>query len=618
VRHTDLARARGGLAAALLLAALPLPVSAATLARGGQTTLRVVVPADAIPPEMAAAQELVSYLERATSARFPLVTEERVEGDAPAIWVGPTARSRAVGFDTEALGAEEWRIRTVGDDLILVVGRPRGTLYAVYRFLEDHAGVRWWNPFEEHVPYRPDLEVEVDAAGRPAFAYRDVQGVRGPAVFHARSRANGHFSFLTPVYGGSERYGLPFMVHTFFQYLPPEVYFAAHPEFYSERDGERIGERTQLCLANDALLDVVTGKLEEYIERSRTEAAAEGQVPPRLFSFSQNDWPRPCTCEGCRALDKREKSHSGSLVRFINRLAESVARTHPDVLLDTLAYDYTLRPPHSLSLRDNVVVRFADLQYRDFSKPVTHRANREVRRALEGWRERTSHLRVWCYTVTFGHEPNNLPLPNLKVIAEDFRYYLEQGVEGLFIQHEHPVHADMRDLKSWVIFKLAEEPERDLDRLVVDFTNGYYGLAARTVREYLQLLEQAVRRKPSPIRHPTHYEQYRYLTPAILRRAHSLFDRAEQEVAGDPVLVRRLRHARLALDRATLLLWEDELAEPSRRGGSGERLDPRVIAERYRETAYEQIGIRIGMRRQGEMRALVDDEIAEALAGIGD
>jgi hypothetical protein len=30
------------------------------------------------------------------------------------------------------LGTEEWTIRSVGRDLFLVGGRPRGTLYAVY------------------------------------------------------------------------------------------------------------------------------------------------------------------------------------------------------------------------------------------------------------------------------------------------------------------------------------------------------------------------------------------------------------------------------------------------------------------------------------------------------
>jgi hypothetical protein len=605
-----------GLATALWLAAIPVPAEAMTIAREARTSLSVVLPEEAIPSERKAAEELASYLERVTSAEFPVVLESRARAGEPAIWVGPTARSRGLGIDADALGPEQWVIRTAGDDLVLVGGRPRGTLYAVYRFLEDHVGVRWWSPFEEYVPVRPDLEVEVDAAGRPAFPYRDIHGVPGPPVFHARNRANGHYSFLTAAHGGNEGYGPPFMVHTFFQYVPPEEHFETHPEFFSERDGKRVGKRSQLCLTNEALLKLVAGKLEAYIEQARIEAEAKGERPPRLFSVSQNDWRKPCTCERCGELDEREGSRAGSLVHFVNLLADSIAAEHPDVRIDTLAYDYTLPPPREERLRDNVVVRLADLQYRDFSKPVTHRANREVRRAIQGWGRVTNHLRIWGYTVTFGRRAHNLPLPNLQVIAADFRYYLAQGVEGLFIQHNHPVLADMRDLKQWILFKLAEDPARDLDALVSEFTEGFYGPAGKTIREYLRMLESAARRKRSPIRFPTDYEQYRYLTPAFLRRAQSLFDRGEREVAGDPVLLRRLRHARLSLDRATLLRWDDALAAPARRADAGPPIDPETVAERYRETALEQIEIRIRPGRRGELRDKVDREIAKLLSRI--
>jgi hypothetical protein len=303
-------------------------------------------------------------------------------------------------------------------------------------------------------------------------------------------------------------------------------------------------------------------------------------------------------------------------VQFINRLADSVARKYPDVLLDTLAYDYTLPPPRRLRLRNNVVVRLADLQSREFLRPVTHRSNRKLRRTIERWAKHTSHLRIWGYTVTFGHTPNNLPLPNLRVIAEDFRYYREQKIEGLFIQHDHPVHADMRDLKLWIVFKLAEDPTRDLDALIRDFTDGFYGPAGGTVREYLAALERAARRTPSSIRHPTEASQYRYLTPEFLRRAHALFDRAEDEVRGNRTLTRRVRHARLTLDRATLLLWDASLTAPPGSAEDGAPLDPDRVARRYRKTAIEQAKRRLPPYREDEVRKQVVREVAKGLRRI--
>ena len=593
---------------------------ALTVAERGETQLRLVLSGAAIPSERTAAEELSSYLERVTSARFPIVSEGQVEDDGPAIWVGPTERSRRLGIDEKRLGPEEWRIRTDGEHLVLVGGRPRGTLYAVYRFLEDFVGVRWWTPFEEAVPRRPDLSIgEIDVGDKPAFAYRDLFGLRGSNLFHARNRANGHFSFLSPAHGGNEGYGPPYHVHTFFLYLPPDEHFESHPEFYSEIEGVRSPRKSQLCLTNDALLDVVEAKLRENIEASRVEAEREQAAPPRLFDWSHNDWGRPCTCKPCTELAAREGGQTGPLVHFINRLAGRIAKDYPDVYLDTLAYTHTFRPPRNLRLASNVVLRLAALQYRDYAKPLTDRANREYREALDGWREKTEHLRIWDYTVTFGQRANNLPFPNLPVVAADFRYYLEHGVEGLFIQHDHPVLADMRDLKLWCVFKLAEDPTRDLGALIVEFTDGFYGPAAETIREYLTLLDRAAERKPASIRFAVNYEQYRYLEPRLIRRSQTLFDTAEQQVAGDAVLLRRLRHARLSLDRATLLRWDPDLAKPERsRARPGAAIDPLVVAERYRDTAFEQIAIRIHPSRRDKKRQRVNREIKKLLGRLDD
>ena len=59
----------------------------------------------------------------------------------------------------------------------------------------------------------------------------------------------------------------------------------------------------------------------------------------------------------------------------------------------------------------------------------------------------------------------------------------------------------------------------------------------------------------------------------------------------------RVRHARLSLDRATLL-------------GVGEGLaDRRVVAERYRQTWVEQIELRLPRDRWGAARLEIDREL---------
>ncbi|MDX1387894.1 MAG: DUF4838 domain-containing protein, partial [Acidobacteriota bacterium] len=541
-----------------LVAALALPpvvcAGAVVVARNGEAKLPIVVPLEATPQETTAALELAAYLEKVTAASFAIRAEEKDE--IPAIYVGDTSAARALGIDPAALGAEEWVIRTTGGRLVLAGGRPRGTLYAVYHLLEDVVGVRWWTPYDESVPGKRRLRFRnLAERGEPAFAYRDVHGIDGPPVFCARSRVNGHFARLSPEYGGTIGYGPPKQVHTFGLYVDPDEYFEDHPEYFSEIDGERTPVQTQLCLTNEDLRDLVIGKLRAYIEQSRESARAAGQEAPSLFAISPNDWARPCQCALCSAVVERTGAESGVLLDFVNHVAEAIEEEYPEVTIDTLGYYYTFPPPREIRPRDNVVVRVAGLLERDFSSSVLDTNNTVYREGVESWATIAPRMRIWDYTVTFGKD-GDLPLPNLLYLAEDYRYYLDLGVDGLFVQHEHPISADLRDLKLWVLLKILEDPRQDTDRLIREFTDGYYGKAGKYVRRYLRLLDEAAGRHDHFIGHRATAEDYVYVDARFALKAAKVFDRAEKAVDHHPVLRRRVRHARLSLDRATLERWD--------------------------------------------------------------
>jgi len=612
-----------GRAARLLALAIPLVngslVGASTdeivLAERGKARMRIVIPRESTAVERTAAEELARYLKGVTGARFRIKTEKPKKRGRPAIYVGATefAESLGRGFSGEA--DEAWSVRGRQGSLVLSGGPRRGTLYAVYRFLEDHVGVHWWTPWDELVPLRGDLRWDgIDDEGSPRFVYRDIYGTVGPRAFWARNRVNGHFSYLSDRYGGREEYGPPDQVHNLFRYVPPEDYFLSHPEFFSELDGERTHERAQLCFSSGELAALVGEKLKGYIEQARATARENGETPPRIFALSQNDVGGACECAKCRETIEREGSQSGTLVTFINRVASEVAQQYPEILIDTLAYSFTFDPPRRLSYSANVSVRLAALYGRDFSRPITDPVHQWYREAIDGWRARTEHLRIWDYIVTYGREAN-LPIPNLPVVAVDLRYYLDHGVEGVFIQQDHPVLADMRDLKLWVLAKLVEEPQRDLDRLVLEFTDGYYGAAGVEVRRYLDLLEAAVTAKPPTLHYPPALTDYGYLDAEFLFRAQELFERAERRVAEDAELLGRVRRARFSLDRATVLLWEDRFGlEAVVRDEQDRQLGLRAVAERARATAHATIEQRIAESQRADRRRRIDRELGRVIA----
>ena len=118
-----------------------MPAHALTLAEAEHAQAAIVVGTEPTPAEETAAAELALYLRKITGAGFAVMPE----GESPKakrLLVGPSREARRIlGGDTvDGLGPEEYIIRTVGEDLLLVGGRPRGSLYAVYSFLEDDLG----------------------------------------------------------------------------------------------------------------------------------------------------------------------------------------------------------------------------------------------------------------------------------------------------------------------------------------------------------------------------------------------------------------------------------------------------------------------------------------------
>ncbi|MFO0982996.1 MAG: DUF4838 domain-containing protein [Planctomycetota bacterium] len=173
----------------------------------------------------------------------------------------------------------------------------------------------------------------------PRLEYRECYFTDAFATsFAIANRLNGARHELSASDGGHVTYS--HFVHTFYEIVPPDRYFATHPEYFALVDGERRGEHAQLCLTNPAVVQLAIAAVRSWIA-SDPDAA--------IFSVSQNDCLNPCACDGCRAIDDREGSHAGSLLAFVNQVAAAIAAEHPDRAIDTLAYQYTRKPPRTPS-----------------------------------------------------------------------------------------------------------------------------------------------------------------------------------------------------------------------------------------------------------------------------
>jgi len=599
---------------AIGLVGMTSPSVALDLVGSGKRPLPIVLAADALLPERTAAAELADYLGRVTGAPFTVQVEGVKAAPARAIHVGPTRAALALGLGPDALGPEEWAIRTGSYGLVLAGGRPRGTLYAVYRFLEDVIGVHWWNPWEETVPTRATLSVgRLDLRGQPGFRYRDIYMIYGHdgGRFAARNRLNRDGDVpITAEYGGTMDYGPPYHVHTFYSYIPPETYFADHPEWFSLIGGKHQAEGGQLCLTNPELRRVFLEKLRAYIETSAAEAQKAGKPAPLVFSVSQNDWAGACECEACQAIAKAEGSEAGPLLDFVNAMADGIRDDHPDVFIDTLAYMHTEPPPKTIKPRDSVIIRLCDTGS-NFTRPITDPQNTRFREFLLSWAAIAKNLRVWDYAVTYGR-PAGVPMASVDTYGPDLRFYKAHNVEGVFTELEYEILADMRDLKIWTLIKQLEQPERDTADFVKEFTDGFYGPAGRIVREYLDLLRGTSHERHVYLSMSGSAGHCLYATLPFVTKAQELFDSAEAACKGDEILLRRVRHARLPLDRITLQKLPDLTAEWVRQGHdpAAEPFARDALAERIRGTWYAQADLRLPEDARATAREAAEAELA--------
>lgn len=440
----------------------------AELAKDGQAGWQIVLPDEPTIVEKIAARELAEHLKLVTGADFPTTAEKDVSADATSLmFVGNTVKAPKKDYKFD-----EILIKMDGGNLIFAGHPKRGCLYAVYSFLQDVVGVRWWTPEATFIPKKPTLVVADDLLVSYApqmisreMYHRDAQ----PTVFSARMKGNGA---LTPEYGGAIR--IINFVHSFYKYLPPDKYFDAHPDWYSEIDGKRKHERAQLCLTNEEMTQEL---IKNVLETLRQNPDA------KMIDVSQNDWYGFCTCEKCSAIDEAEESHAGTLVLMLNRVAEAVEKEFPDVLVESLAYQYTRKPPKTIQPRDNVLIRLCTIEC-SYIQPLSGEQNQKFAVDMEGWSKLAKYLFVWDYTTNYNDYLG--PHPNLRVLAPNVRYFVAHGAIGLFEEGEGD---DFCELKNWLLMRVMWEPTLDGDKLIDEFVCGYYGEAvAPLIKQYWDVL----------------------------------------------------------------------------------------------------------------------------------
>ena len=519
---------------ALLLLSLSSHASA-MLYQDGKTDYNIYLSSESTLAEKNAAKEFQKYWKLATGNELA-VTNKYTGGKQILIGQSREAQQLLPEIDLGSLKNDEIIIAPVGDLLILCGERPRGTLYAVYEFLKREMGIRFWTAEDESVPRSVAI-----AMPDQLFRYTPSVKVRLPYFrailenpdFAAKMHCFGPNYTSAPEWGG-EYVNLIGPWHTFDRFLPASEYLESNPEYFSLRDGKRLGGQFQgqLCLSNPALR-------QKFLEIVR--AQLKNNPNAKVISVSQNDNDNYCQCTECARIDKNGNSPSASIITFVNFIAEHIEKEFPDVEIQTFAYQYSRTPPAGIVPRKNVSILLCAIEA-DFSKPLQTSGNPDntaFLKDLAAWQKTGAKLAIWYYISNF----NNflLPHPNLESIKKDVGFLGKYSPSMFLLECDaanvNPID-DLLPLKTWIGAQLLWNPSLDPEKLEDEFLSGYYGKAAPLIKKYLTV------RKTDTLKNTESVGCFEYtakwVSADLLFHCLQILNEAQKSVEGDPILTDRI------------------------------------------------------------------------------
>jgi len=517
----------------VLFCLLPIFVSAQiSLVKNGKALSRIVVDKNN-ETDSQAAELFFDFVKKISGADFPIIGKENAvkKGD---ILIGDFQLPLA-GLNMSNIQEDGFYISNNDGYLRIVGNTGKGTVYGVVTVLEDYFGVRYYAMDACTFNSQKDLTVpRIDAKiDNPDFRFRQTQ---------AYSLRDSDYKFWHRLEQPNEVFAANLWVHTFDPLLPSKIYGKTHPEYYALINGEhRPGWASQWCLTNPEVFEIVA---------NRVDSIFKANPDKHIISISQNDGHDTyCTCENCTRINEYEGSLSGSIIHFVNKLAERF----PDKEFSTLAYMYSVTPPKHIKPLPNVNIMLCNIEC---SREVTLQENETGKKFvndMEGWAKISDNIFVWDYGIDFDSYLS--PFPNFHVLQPNMKLFKDNKTTMHFSQIAGSKGGDFSELRSYLVAKLLWNTSLDTDSLTKEFLNGYYGeSAAPYLYDYIKLREGALMASniplglyDTPVSHKTGM-----LNPTLIKRYTALFEKAEQASKDNDLFYKRVKECRLPVQYSEL------------------------------------------------------------------
>ncbi len=540
-----------------LLLCLPLSIFAqkqAVLVKNGQANFTISLASNPTEADNKAAELLQSSIKKMTHCELQIVKIDK-PNVKNTIYITPSVSSLKKSFkkhftpDFEAkrneLIEDGFLISVQSDNILIVNGGKKGSIYGIIHLLEKYFGCRMYAPNVEIMPQQKELSLPILCEmDKPVNSIRIVNGVmtQQNEAYRNWQRLNDH----------NEEFAKGFYVHTFNRLVPWETHFEAHPEYFALMGGKRIID--QLCLTNADVYNLTIKKLKEEMAK---------QPEKKLWSVSQGDNFSYCQCDKCAKITADESSPAGSIIHFVNK----VAAEFPDKMISTLAYQYSRKAPKHVKPANNVQIMLCTIELNRSKAIENDPLSIGFLKDITDWGAISKNIYLWDYTVNFSHHIT--PFPNLHTLQPNIQFFVKNNVNAHFQQTNAAIGHEFSPLKAYLIARLLWNPNINADSITTDFLNGYYGAGGVFIQKYIDQMTSEIKKTGEWLDiygHPMAHAKT-FLSAENMVKYNQYFDAAENAVKGDPsvpsssgfAILQRVKVCRLPIQYAMMEIGKSEM-----------------------------------------------------------
>lgn len=495
----------------------------------------VVFPVNATQQERYAARLLADRLGKMCRTTIPAKREDRAGGKV--ISVGETALAKRNGFNGK-IRMQGYAV-DVKDQNIFIRGGHPGPLNGVISFLQEDLGFRYYAEPQKDIPAGNDPgEILIpDWSGKPLdvtarkytppFEARELlynyAHLSDPeALLYFRLAPLSYLSYLPKDSGGVQN--SKFFVHTYYRLVPVKEYYAAHPEYFALQNGKRVKQTAtygSICYTNPEVIKVMANTIRQELDKNPNL---------RYISVSVNDGPATvCECEKCKPEIKKYGLPGMQLI-VVNKIAEILCKDYPDIRLTTLVYGSGKLKSGEIRAHPNVVLFLAPIgaRWNNVKMLIPLGENPGVTQPVDDCFKSGSNVYFWDYL-----ESDDMPYPTFDAFVKSVKFLADKNITGYFADCSNGGKS-LAPLKKWLYSQLLWNPDQDMEKMIPEFVNAYYGKAAPEILEYIALIRKAWKRFDAENKAAGDGVMLTYTSDEI-KTMTELFEKALKKVEGDAV-----------------------------------------------------------------------------------